>query len=106
MRFFCYEILYQCPGQQVKTPAGQTSSMDKTELNIQIEERQCVTQEDGSKRWQCLQCDKSYTTKHNLMTHMLGHNGIKPHCCLVRTLALYNFSWYSNTETVQERGTL
>ena len=63
--------------------AGNTSSIDKNELNITIEDNQCVTQEDGTKRWQCLQCPKSYTTKHNLMTHILGHNGIKPHCCLV-----------------------
>ncbi|KAJ1069568.1 hypothetical protein K5549_006152 [Capra hircus] len=36
---------------------------------------------DRQKRWQCRMCEKSYTSKYNLVTHILGHNGIKPHSC-------------------------
>ena len=52
-------------------------------LNVSVNDAQCVVQGDGSKRWQCLDCAKSYTTKHNLIIHMMGHRGIKPHCCLL-----------------------
>ncbi|XP_013407131.1 zinc finger protein 366 isoform X1 [Lingula anatina] len=56
--------------------------IDRMEVNVQISDDQLVTMGD-QKRWKCNMCEKTYTTKHNLVTHVLGHNGIKPHCCLV-----------------------
>lgn len=35
------------------------------------------------KRWVCKMCDKSYTVKHNLVTHILGHSGIKKYQCKI-----------------------
>lgn len=55
---------------------------DRLEINIRIDDSQLV-QHGDQKRWQCLLCEKSYTTKHNLVTHILDHNGIKPHLCMV-----------------------
>ena len=52
------------------------------QISIRIDDSQCITYGE-QKRWQCDLCDKSYTTKHNLVMHMLDHNGIKPHLCLV-----------------------
>lgn len=56
--------------------------VEKVDLNVHIEESQCVIV-DGHKRWRCLQCPKMYSTKHNLITHILGHRGIKPHYCTI-----------------------
>lgn len=56
--------------------------VEKADLNVHIEESQCVIV-DGHKRWRCLQCPKMYSTKHNLVTHILGHRGIKPHYCTI-----------------------
>ncbi|XP_062596982.1 GDNF-inducible zinc finger protein 1-like [Saccostrea cucullata] len=55
---------------------------DRLEINIRIDDSQLVQCGD-QKRWQCHLCEKSYTTKHNLVTHILDHNGIKPHLCMV-----------------------
>lgn len=55
---------------------------DRLEINIRIDDSQLV-QHGDQKRWQCHLCEKSYTTKHNLVTHILDHNGIKPHLCMV-----------------------
>jgi hypothetical protein len=49
--------------------------------DVNIEDHQCVMV-DGVRRWRCLECPKVYSTKHNLVTHTLGHRGIKPHRCL------------------------
>uniref|UniRef100_A0A3Q0T4P7 Zinc finger protein 710 n=1 Tax=Amphilophus citrinellus TaxID=61819 RepID=A0A3Q0T4P7_AMPCI len=58
-----------------------TDGIDRLDINIQIDESYCVDVGDGLKRWKCRMCDKSYTSKYNLVTHILGHNGIKPHAC-------------------------
>ncbi|XP_056268150.1 zinc finger protein 710 [Pseudoliparis swirei] len=55
--------------------------VDRLDINIQIDESYCVDVGDGLKRWKCRMCDKSYTSKYNLVTHILGHNGVKPHAC-------------------------
>ncbi|XP_026149273.1 zinc finger protein 710 isoform X1 [Mastacembelus armatus] len=55
--------------------------VDRLDINIQIDESYCVDVGDGLKRWKCRMCEKSYTSKYNLVTHILGHNGIKPHAC-------------------------
>ncbi len=62
--------------------AGHAIVLDRMELNIHINDSQCIII-DGQRRWKCNLCDKTYTTKHNLITHILGHSGIKPHCCML-----------------------
>ena len=54
---------------------------ERMEVSVRIDDTQYV-QVGTTKRWQCNQCDKSYTTKHNLVMHVLDHEGIKPHLCL------------------------
>ncbi|KAM9502853.1 uncharacterized protein ACWYII_000408 isoform 1-T1 [Salvelinus alpinus] len=56
--------------------------IDRLDVNVQIDESYCVDVGEGLKRWKCRMCEKSYTSKYNLVTHILGHNGIKPHECL------------------------
>ena len=58
------------------------STPSAAEMNITITDDQCVY-EGGQRRWKCKECDKSYTTKHNLINHMMGHRGLKPHCCQI-----------------------
>ncbi|XP_028851007.1 zinc finger protein 366 isoform X1 [Denticeps clupeoides] len=50
-------------------------------LNVHIDDSYLVDVGDNQRRWQCRMCDKSYTSKYNLVTHVLGHSGIKPHGC-------------------------
>lgn len=54
---------------------------ERMEVSVRIDDTQFI-QVGNSKRWQCNECDKSYTTKHNLVMHVLDHSGIKPHLCL------------------------
>lgn len=54
---------------------------ERMEVSVRIDDTQYV-QVGSVKRWQCSECDKSYTTKHNLVMHVLDHSGIKPHLCL------------------------
>ncbi|XP_059161740.1 uncharacterized protein LOC131944880 [Physella acuta] len=54
---------------------------ERMEVSVRIDDTQYV-QVGNVKRWQCNECDKSYTTKHNLVMHVLDHSGIKPHLCL------------------------
>ncbi|XP_076444000.1 uncharacterized protein LOC143282286 [Babylonia areolata] len=61
---------------------ARAAEQERMEISIRIDDSQCITYGD-QKRWQCELCNKSYTTKHNLVMHMLDHNGIKPHLCLV-----------------------
>ena len=49
-------------------------------FRIHIEDSQCIFI-DGQRRWKCLLCPKRYTSKHNLVSHILDHNGIKPFHC-------------------------
>ena len=62
--------------------SGIEESPDRMEINVRIDDSQMI-QHGDIKRWQCHMCSKSYTTKHNLVTHILDHNGIKPHLCMV-----------------------
>ncbi|KAM9532648.1 zinc finger protein 710 [Guaruba guarouba] len=76
---------WQEPGEL--EPAGATSErnkkaqLDRLDINVQIDDSYLVEAGDRQKRWQCRMCEKSYTSKYNLVTHILGHNGIKPHSC-------------------------
>ncbi|KAM4706731.1 zinc finger protein 366 [Discoglossus pictus] len=54
--------------------------VERVDVNVQIDDSFYVDVGD-QKRWKCPMCDKSYTSKYNLVTHILGHSGIKPHAC-------------------------
>ncbi|XP_052795974.1 zinc finger protein with KRAB and SCAN domains 7-like isoform X2 [Mya arenaria] len=58
------------------------TTIERLDVEVQVDDTQCVN-EGKSKSWQCKLCSKSYRTKHNLVTHILEHGGIKPHLCLV-----------------------
>lgn len=74
--FLGYEL-----GDAELSPAA-AGFVEKVDINVHVDESQCVII-DGHKRWKCLQCPKMYSTKHNLITHILGHRGIKPHYCSI-----------------------
>ncbi|KAM5171357.1 zinc finger protein 710 [Mantella aurantiaca] len=57
------------------------AQLDRLDINVQIDDSYLVEAGDRQKRWQCRMCEKSYTSKYNLVTHILGHSGIKPHSC-------------------------
>ncbi|XP_067246581.1 zinc finger protein 710a isoform X1 [Chanodichthys erythropterus] len=78
---------YEEGGQAMMWAEGENSlgrrmQIDRLDINVQIDESYCVDVGEGLKRWKCRMCEKSYTSKYNLVTHILGHNGIKPHECL------------------------
>ncbi|CDQ89912.1 unnamed protein product [Oncorhynchus mykiss] len=62
-------------------PRGGMTSAEKLGLNIHIDDSYHVDVGGNQKRWKCRTCEKSYTSKYNLVTHILGHSGIKPHSC-------------------------
>uniref|UniRef100_A0A8C2UG95 Zinc finger protein 366 n=1 Tax=Chinchilla lanigera TaxID=34839 RepID=A0A8C2UG95_CHILA len=55
--------------------------VERVDVNVQIDDSYYVDVGGAQKRWQCPTCEKSYTSKYNLVTHILGHSGIKPHAC-------------------------
>ncbi|KAJ8248787.1 hypothetical protein GJAV_G00227750 [Gymnothorax javanicus] len=73
-------LLWPEPGGGDTQP-GQRMQIDRLDINVQIDESYCVDVGEGLRRWKCRMCEKSYTSKYNLVTHILGHNGIKPHEC-------------------------
>ncbi|KAK7891349.1 hypothetical protein WMY93_023312 [Mugilogobius chulae] len=77
---------YEGTGQAMlwSDPEGLARRMqiDRLDINVQIDESYCVDVGEGLKRWKCRMCEKSYTSKYNLVTHILGHSGIKPHECV------------------------
>ncbi|XP_072538036.1 uncharacterized protein znf366 isoform X3 [Salminus brasiliensis] len=60
---------------------SKTSSTEKLGLNVHVDDSYYVDVGGDQKRWKCRMCEKSYTSKYNLVTHILGHSGIKPHGC-------------------------
>lgn len=62
-------------------PPSGTSSTEKLSLSVHVDDSYYVDVGGDQKRWKCRMCEKSYTSKYNLVTHILGHNGIKPHGC-------------------------
>ncbi|XP_052461036.1 zinc finger protein 366 isoform X2 [Carassius gibelio] len=50
-------------------------------LNVHVDDSYYIDVGGDQKRWKCRMCEKSYTSKYNLITHILGHSGIKPHGC-------------------------
>ncbi|AWP07336.1 Zinc finger protein DC-SCRIPT [Scophthalmus maximus] len=71
------------PGHRTRdgAPRDGTTSTEKFGLDIHVDDSYYVDVGGDQKRWKCRMCDKSYTSKYNLVTHILGHNGIKPHGC-------------------------
>lgn len=71
------------PGHHARegAPRGGSTSAEKLGLDIHVDDSYYVDVGGDQKRWKCRMCDKSYTSKYNLVTHILGHNGIKPHGC-------------------------
>ncbi|XP_071339444.1 zinc finger protein 366 isoform X1 [Trachinotus anak] len=71
------------PGHRTRdgAPRSGMTSAEKLGLNIHVDDSYYVDVGGDQKRWKCRMCDKSYTSKYNLVTHILGHNGIKPHGC-------------------------
>ncbi|XP_044230904.1 zinc finger protein 366 isoform X1 [Thunnus albacares] len=62
-------------------PRGGMTSAEKLGLNVHVDDSYYVDVGGDQKRWKCRMCEKSYTSKYNLVTHILGHSGIKPHGC-------------------------
>ncbi|KAL4227353.1 hypothetical protein ACF0H5_012797 [Mactra antiquata] len=58
------------------------TQIDRLDINVRINDDQ-YSGHGENKRWLCNICPKSYTTKHNLVAHILDHSDIKPHLCLV-----------------------
>ncbi|XP_061673310.1 zinc finger protein 366 isoform X2 [Syngnathoides biaculeatus] len=54
---------------------------EKPGFDVHVDDSYYVDVGGDQKRWKCRMCDKSYTSKYNLVTHILGHKGIKPHGC-------------------------
>ncbi|XP_066500145.1 zinc finger protein 366 isoform X2 [Hoplias malabaricus] len=61
--------------------SSKVTSAEKLGLNIHVDDSYYVDVGGDQKRWKCRMCEKSYTSKYNLVTHILGHSGIKPHGC-------------------------
>uniref|UniRef100_A0A3P9HSW4 Zinc finger protein 710 n=1 Tax=Oryzias latipes TaxID=8090 RepID=A0A3P9HSW4_ORYLA len=64
-----------------RAPRNEMSSTEKLGLSVHVDDSYYVDVGGDQKRWKCRMCEKSYTSKYNLVTHILGHNGIKPHGC-------------------------
>uniref|UniRef100_A0A667Z0N3 Zinc finger protein 710 n=1 Tax=Myripristis murdjan TaxID=586833 RepID=A0A667Z0N3_9TELE len=62
-------------------PRSGMTTVEKLGLNIHVDDSYYVNVGGDQKRWKCRMCEKSYTSKYNLVTHILGHSGIKPHGC-------------------------
>ncbi|KAM9392640.1 uncharacterized protein znf366 isoform 2-T4 [Pholidichthys leucotaenia] len=64
-----------------RSPQSGTTSTEKLGLTVHVDDSYYVDVGGDQKRWKCRMCEKSYTSKYNLVTHILGHRGIKPHRC-------------------------
>ncbi|KAI0861632.1 hypothetical protein F4860DRAFT_475705 [Xylaria cubensis] len=45
--------------------------------------RKVVTTAISESKYECTECDKKFTRKHNLQNHLRSHQGLKPHVCQV-----------------------
>ncbi|XP_076995613.1 zinc finger protein 366 isoform X1 [Tamandua tetradactyla] len=78
--------------------------VERVDVNVRIDDSYCVDVGGAQKRWQCPTCDKSYTSKYNLVTHILGHSGIKPHAC-ARCGKLFKQLSHLHTHMLTHQGT-
>ncbi|KPP76113.1 zinc finger protein 366-like [Scleropages formosus] len=78
--FYQSEALSGNRGAPVGGQEAQVST-EKLGASIHVDDSYYVDVGGERKRWQCRMCEKSYTSKYNLVTHILGHSGIKPHGC-------------------------
>ncbi|XP_020854122.1 zinc finger protein 366 [Phascolarctos cinereus] len=78
--------------------------VERVDVNIQIDDSYYVDVGGEQKRWQCPMCEKSYTSKYNLVTHILGHSGIKPHAC-TRCGKLFKQLSHLHTHMLTHQGT-
>ncbi|CAK6444302.1 unnamed protein product [Pipistrellus nathusii] len=95
------------PPRKAEPPEGGEEAKQKVErmdVNVQIDDSYCVDVGGAQKRWQCPTCDKSYTSKYNLVTHILGHSGIKPHAC-ARCGKLFKQLSHLHTHMLTHQGT-
>ncbi|XP_007897984.1 zinc finger protein 366 [Callorhinchus milii] len=80
--FYNHDLLgYPIGGFHIAEENGQKNRVERVDVNIKIDDTYYVDVGGDQKRWQCRMCEKSYTSKYNLVTHILGHSGIKPHAC-------------------------
>ncbi|MEE6458646.1 hypothetical protein FKM82_000373 [Ascaphus truei] len=78
--------------------------VERVDVNIKIDDSFYVDVGGDQKRWKCPMCDKSYTSKYNLVTHILGHSGIKPHAC-TRCGKLFKQMSHLHTHMLTHQGT-
>ncbi|XP_078468642.1 uncharacterized protein LOC144731462 [Lampetra planeri] len=69
------------PRRKGRSEPCEPAPVDRVDVSDRIDDSHCVETADGQRRWQCRLCEKSYTSKYNLVTHVLGHSGVKPHAC-------------------------
>ncbi|KAJ8400119.1 hypothetical protein AAFF_G00401580 [Aldrovandia affinis] len=60
---------------------GPLRNTENPAAGVHVDDSYYVDVGGERKRWKCRMCEKSYTSKYNLVTHILGHSGIKPHGC-------------------------
>ncbi|KAJ8287001.1 hypothetical protein GJAV_G00045880 [Gymnothorax javanicus] len=78
--FYQREALGRHRGAPSVRPGG-PGALEKLGVSVHVDESYYVDVGGEQKRWKCRMCEKSYTSKYNLVTHILGHSGIKPHGC-------------------------
>ncbi|XP_062068305.1 zinc finger protein 366 [Lepus europaeus] len=78
--------------------------VERVDVNVQVDDSYYVDVGGAQKRWQCPTCEKSYTSKYNLVTHILGHSGIKPHAC-ARCGKLFKQLSHLHTHMLTHQGT-
>uniref|UniRef100_A0ABI7YBH9 C2H2-type domain-containing protein n=1 Tax=Felis catus TaxID=9685 RepID=A0ABI7YBH9_FELCA len=78
--------------------------VERVDVNVRIDDSYYVDVGGAQKRWQCPTCEKSYTSKYNLVTHILGHSGIKPHAC-TRCGKLFKQLSHLHTHMLTHQGT-
>ncbi|NWH57885.1 ZN366 protein, partial [Geococcyx californianus] len=78
--------------------------VERVDVNLQIDDSYYIDVGGEQKRWQCPMCEKSYTSKYNLVTHILGHSGIKPHAC-TRCGKLFKQLSHLHTHMLTHQGT-
>ncbi|XP_044518943.1 zinc finger protein 366 [Gracilinanus agilis] len=92
------------PKAEMQDGEESKQKVERVDVNIQIDDSYYVDVGGEQKRWQCPMCEKSYTSKYNLVTHILGHSGIKPHAC-TRCGKLFKQLSHLHTHMLTHQGT-